>query len=274
MSKVSYLFIVAGGIGAYGGYWQTKRRQQKIDYLDFMQKRITAEPVECPTSLTEAQLNERKMERVFVEGIPDFKNEVLVGPDKPPPSSGIHEIEYNWGGYVFTPITLKSGHTVLMNRGWCTEDDALDCPEPQQKGEYSRFHGLLTPLDFVPEQIEPFDVAKIFWPFIHRLSINTRWSNITIPSDEVPVVLTITDPAPSTKVPVRMKERDFMNVKVSPSQHFSYIIFWYSMAAISWFYAYSFFKNPHARTLFKRRFARPVLRRSDMINQPEQNLKF
>merc|ERR1719334_1906845 len=130
MSKVSYLFIIGGGIGAYGGYWQTKRRQQKIDYLDFMQKRITAEPVQCPTTLTEAQLEERKMERVFVEGIP--------------------EIEYNWGGYVYTPITLKSGHTILMNRGWSTEDDALECPEEEQKGEYYRFHGLLTPLDFVP----------------------------------------------------------------------------------------------------------------------------
>ena len=227
------------------------------------------------------------MERVFVEGIPDFKNEIVVGNDSPPPSSGINDIEYEWGGYVYTPITLKNGKTILLNRGWIKEEDALECPELKESqpdnykdkdNKYWRFDGLLVPLDFVPEQIEPFDVAKIFWPFIHRLAINTRWApKIEIPSDQVPVVLTVTDPKTKSignNIPVRMKEKDFMGVKVTPAQHLSYIIFWYSMCGISWFYAYTFFRNPNARRLFKRRFARPVLRRSDVLSQPERNLKY
>eukprot|EP00483_Globobulimina_turgida_P004468 UN04477 len=229
MSKCPYLFMFAGGLGLYGGYWQTNRRQQKIEYLDFMKKRINAEPVKCPTTLTENELNERKLERVYIEGIPDFKNEVIVGPDKPPPSSGINAIEYNWGGYVYTPITLKSGNTILMNRGWIAEDDALECPEQKQEehntnnnSKYWTFYGLLTPLAFIPEQIEPFDVAKIFWPFIHRLSINTRWSNISIPSEQVPVVDTLTgSKSDNNNIPVRWREKDCMNVRISSMQHLS-----------------------------------------------------
>merc|ERR1712228_114172 len=225
---------------------------------------------------TESELEERKMERVYVEGIPDYKNEVYVGNDKPPPSSGINSIEYNWGGYVYTPITLKSGKTILMNRGWISEDDAMDCSELRQDSEspYCTFYGLLTPLEYVPEQIEPFDVAKIFWPFIHRLSINTRWSNINIPPEQVPVVVTVTDPKPPRNgLPVRMKERDYLAVTVTPSQHLSYVIFWYSMCAICWIYAWKFYKNPYAKNLFKRRFARPVLRRSDVLNLPERDIR-
>eukprot|EP01084_Bolivina_argentea_P182906 315687_1 len=277
MSRCPYLFIFAGSIGLYGGYWQTTRRQQKIDYLAFMKKRINAEPIECPTTLTESELNERKMERVYVEGIPDFKNEIVVGPDKPPKSSGIHDIEYDWGGYVYTPITLKSGQTVLMKRGWIKEEYALDCAEPKQNidSAYYKFYGLLVPLEFVPEEIEAFDVAKIFWPFIHRLSINTRWENINIPAEQVPVVVTVTDPKTDEDMPVRMKEKDFMAVKVMPMQHLSYVIFWYAMCGISWFYAYTFWRNPRARNLFKRRYARPVLRRSDInvLQQHERNFK-
>ena len=244
-----YVFILAGSIGLYGGQWQTRRRREKIEYLDFMEKRLNAEPVPCPTSLTEKELNERKMEKVYVEGIPDFKNEIVVGPDKPPSSSGINSVEYEWGGYVYTPITLKNGKTILMNRGWIKEEDALEFPEQKESHlnkyyKYWRFDGLLVPLDFVPEQIEPFDVAKIYWPFIHRLSINTRWSpKIEIPSDQVPVVVTITDPKTKSignHIPVRMKDKDFMDVKVSPIQHLSYMIFWYSMCGISWFYAFTF----------------------------------
>lgn len=275
------LFILAGSIGLYGGIWQTRRRKEKIEYLEFMENRINAKPVECPTSLTEKELNERKMERVYIEGIPDFKNEIVVGPDKPPSSSGINSIEYDWAGYVYTPITLKNGKTILINRGWIKEEDALDCNELKQNknDKYWKFNGLLVPLDFVPEQIEPFDVAKIFWPFIHRLAINTRWSpKIEIPSDKVPVVVTITEPTNTgnnnNNIPIRMKAKDFMQVKVSPIQHLSYMIFWYSMCGISWFYAYTFLRNPNATSLFKRRFARPVLRRSHVLSQPEKNLKY
>eukprot|EP01083_Nonionella_stella_P091319 255301_1 len=265
-------FIVCGCSGLYGGYWQTQRREAKIAYLDLMKKRINAKPVPCPTTLTADELDERKLQRVFVEGIPDFKNEVVVGTDKPPPSSGINAIEYDWAGYVYTPITLKCGNTVLLNRGWIKEDDALECPEPKQTdSKYQKFYGLLTPLQFVPEQIEPFDVAKIFWPFIHRLSINTRWANMNIPSDQVPVVVTVTDPKAQGNKPVRWKEKDFMAVKTSVSTHTGYIIFWYSMCAISWFYAYTFFRNPAARRVFKRRLtSRPVLRRTDVMERQRE----
>merc|ERR1712032_150849 len=113
---------------------------------------------------------------------------------------------------------------------------------------------------------------KVFWPFIHRLAINTRWSpQINIPSDKVPVVVTITDPESPINVPVRMKERDYLAVTVSPSQHLSYVIFWYSMCAICWIYAWRFFRNPNATSLWKKRFARPVLRRSDVMQLPERD---
>lgn len=92
------------------GNWQVERLDWKLDLIEKIKQRATSAPISIPTNVD--NLDDLEYLHVTVNGTFDHDYEMTmysVGPNGEP-------------GYdLYTPFTLNSGVSIIVNRGWVPE---------------------------------------------------------------------------------------------------------------------------------------------------------
>lgn len=204
------LFMMA--IMAALGTWQVQRLHWKTALLAEIDRHMAEKPVPMPETLgTEADWAYR---RVSLTGTYDYAHEFLIQP---------RTLEGKTGYHMVVPFKRASGGTVLVNRGWISDEFLKTAQRP--KG-LLHIEGVLQYPEktaFTPES----DPRKNQWFWIDITAIG-KALNLELP----PAVVTLAEKKAGT-YPVGGKLRLEMR-----NDHQQYAIFWFTMTmvlAFIWF---------------------------------------
>lgn len=240
-----------GCFGVFGASWQYKRRSQKLEYLNTINKCLNENAIECPTILTENEIrNEYKFKKVYLEGIPDYNNEIYIQAGKPPKYSRVDVNEYiNGSCYIYTPIKLNNGNIVLINRGWTpiyAINNTINNEKILHKNQNGlcKFEGLIMPFPKLPKNITKFDIKKKIWPYLNNEIINKK---LNIENENSTVICHIMNPElnKDMKYPIRLHKNDLIGVSVPPMQHSLYIVLMSMVAIWSFTCVAMYIRNPN-----------------------------
>eukprot|EP01084_Bolivina_argentea_P147105 257419_1 len=101
---------------------------------------MSSKPVRCPDKLTD----DDQYKKVAMTGVMDHHNTIIMGPHKAPKSAHSDD----WGSFVYSPLTLENGQTVIANRGWIPRDAIhkyIDTPVQPQNAFYEGIISLQEP---------------------------------------------------------------------------------------------------------------------------------
>ena len=184
------------------GIWQMERLEWKTNILLEIEKKISAEPVELVNGISKIEDQYRSIK---VEG--ELKsNEVHV----------LTSIKNKGPGFrIITPLELKSGKVILVDRGFVSEADKNTS---RQIGEATFIGNLLWPNEtdgFTPAP----DIAKNIW-FARNLNLIAKHLN----TEEILLVARV-----SSLVDGPITQPIGLNV---PNDHLGYAITWFSLAIV------------------------------------------
>ncbi|MET1025607.1 MAG: SURF1 family protein, partial [Dongiaceae bacterium] len=106
--------------------WQVQRLHWKEGLIADRQGRIAAAPIDLPAA--GSNLDQIEYRRIAITGHYLHDHELYLA---------ARSMNDNVGYHVITPFVLRSGETVLVDRGWVPTDKKLPAsrPEAQQAGE-------------------------------------------------------------------------------------------------------------------------------------------
>jgi len=189
------------------GYWQVERLAWKTKLLAAIDAHMAAPPVPMPELLGDRI--DWQYRRVTLAGSFDYTHEFLVQP---------RTLDGKPGYHMVVPFKRASGGTVLVNRGWVSDDTIKQALRPQG---LMQIEGVLQYPDkttFTPDNAP----AANSWFWIDTAAMGDAAGVKDVPQ----AVVTIAESAPGT-YPVAGKLRlEFRN------DHKQYAIFWFSMAGV------------------------------------------
>ncbi|VDB86632.1 unnamed protein product [Peniophora sp. CBMAI 1063] len=95
------------------GVWQVKRLKWKINLIDELTEKLHREPIVLPGQVNLETIQEFLYRKVIVRGQWDHEHAMLLGP---------RVLDGKMGFHLFTPLIRGDGSTVLVDRGWISED--------------------------------------------------------------------------------------------------------------------------------------------------------
>ncbi|MDE1153907.1 MAG: SURF1 family protein [Micavibrio sp.] len=195
------------------GYWQVERLAWKTKLLAAIDAHMAAPPVPMPELLGDRV--DWQYRRVTLAGAYDYAHEFLIQP---------RTLDGKVGYHMVVPFRRASGGTVLVNRGWISDDLIKSAVRPQG---LLQIEGVLQYPDktaFTPDNAP----ATNSWFWIDTAAMGASLGLKDVP----PAVVNIAE-SPANTFPVAGKLRlEFRN------DHKQYAIFWFSMAgvlALIWF---------------------------------------
>lgn len=231
-SAMGYILLVIPAAAFGLGTWQVFRRRWKLNLIDEMEKRTTADPVPFPSNLEELRdLNYRK---VVVKGTFDHSREIFMMPRSPVESQGQgfrNPGKVQTGANVVTAFRMAdSDLEILVNRGWVPKDKI----QPKARSE-GQIHGDV-------EFVAVVRHTEKRPPFASRNDIGrNHWYNRDIESmaDTLGTLPVFVDADRKSTVeggPIGGQTRVTLR-----NEHLSYIVTWYSLSLLTflmWFKAY------------------------------------
>ncbi|KAI0034174.1 mitochondrial protein required for respiration [Vararia minispora EC-137] len=97
------------------GVWQVQRLKWKVDLIDELTEKLQREPISLPSTVNVSAIPEFLYRKVVVRGRWDHAHGMLLGPRVMDGTRGYH---------VVTPLVREDGSTILVNRGWVSEECA------------------------------------------------------------------------------------------------------------------------------------------------------
>lgn len=279
------LLFVPGAISFGLGTWQIFRRQDKIEMLDYRQKRLDLDPIRLTSASNSGSSNDLEFRRIVCRGSLDEKRSIFVGPR----SRSISGVTTN-GYYIITPLMPVSGDPlsvqspILVNRGWVpqswrdnfreasktdkTEKQDIDAPPPASKDEKTswwRSWFRKSEKDEAKEQVsvtsrEIIGVVRgsekpsIFVPANDPDS--GQWFYIDVPAmiwacnlpENTIYIEDINENVnPSNPYPVPKDANSLIRSSVMPQDHLNYTLTWYSLSAAVTFMAFTRIKPKKSR---------------------------
>ncbi|XP_023541123.1 surfeit locus protein 1-like isoform X1 [Cucurbita pepo subsp. pepo] len=275
-SKLSKWLLFLPGALTFGlGTWQIFRRQEKIEILDYRQKRLLMEPVNINSLLPlKDKLDDLEFRRVICKGVFDEKKSIFVGPR----SRSISGVTEN-GHYVITPLMPILGlpdsvqSPVLVNRGWVPrtwKEKALEVdhqgseqssdipPSMVQESERSSWWKFwskttknlevnevspITPVEVIGV-VRTSEKPSIFVPANDPGS--SQWFYVDVPAiartsglpeDAIYVEDINENVNPSNPYPIPKDVNTLIRSSVMPQDHLNYTLTWYSLSAAVTFMA-------------------------------------
>lgn len=199
------------------GSWQLSRLTWKTDLVQRVTERMAADPVPLPPAAAwpDLDLSNWSYRRVRLEGIYDFSKEARVFvnlPDARGPLKGP-------GYFILTPLRLKDGSSVIVNRGFT----------PEQGGAISR--GVGGQVTTVTGPLREAEDRNLFTPADQPLS---RMFFARDPA-AIAAGLKIAGAAPFTvdaeeSGPGGLPQAGETRVSF-PNRHMEYALTWYGLAA-------------------------------------------
>jgi len=194
------------------GVWQVQRLQWKTALLAEIDRHMAEKPVPMPEML--GPQADWEYRRVSLAGSFDYAHEFLIQP---------RTLDGKPGYHMVVPFKRLSGGTVLVNRGWVSDEFMKSVQRPRG---ILHIEGILQYPEknvFTPES----NPAKNQWYWID-ISAMAKLLKLELP----PAVVTIAEKKPGV-YPVGGKLR----VEI-PNDHKQYAIFWFTMSmvlAFIWF---------------------------------------
>lgn len=209
------LFTIAGLAVLLGlGTWQLQRLQWKQGVLAELEAAYQIEdlPVITTRAGFQALPSDASFFPVKLQGVYDAPASVMLTPRTNEGKSGAH---------LITPLTLRDGSQILVNRGWVSPDYTHEQEEIATPAVVIRalMRKAERPNLFVPEN-NPADGQ---W---HRLNAEeiAAHLDLDLATDKIAYVMS---EMPSTPV-----THESVLVWQPPNNHLGYAIFWFSMGAV------------------------------------------
>ncbi|TFK36938.1 mitochondrial protein required for respiration [Crucibulum laeve] len=109
MLLIGFVPVFTFGLGT----WQLKRLKWKIDLIDELEEKLQLQPLVLPNKINLAVIPEFIFRKVALRGKWDHKHTMLLSPRV---REGVH------GVHVVTPLVRENGSTVLVDRGFVSND--------------------------------------------------------------------------------------------------------------------------------------------------------
>eukprot|EP01084_Bolivina_argentea_P248826 416308_1 len=239
--------------------WQQIRKEKKVEHLTLMETRLSCNAIDCPTSLTFNEIhNDYKFTKVSISGDMDPNNNIIISPRKPPYSAKIKNININdpkqLGGYIYSPITTKSGDMIIVNQGWIPKEqlptNTSNEKDINKKTNVSvNFEGLITPLKNIPKFVKEaanFNVSDTIWPFMDNELLKQRYE-MDINDNKQFIVVDAMKPENDIGIyPHKVQKSDLLMVNIPPIQHSVYVWLMCCSSIACFYYSYYFFKHPRS----------------------------
>ncbi|KAK2461574.1 hypothetical protein APHAL10511_006037 [Amanita phalloides] len=222
------------------GTWQLKRLKWKINLIDELQEKLQLQPLSLPPKVNLSVIPDFAFRKVVLKGRWDHARTMLVGPRV---REGVH------GVHVIAPLIRDNGSTVLIDRGFLSNEHAADLAFQKEPGEVeilgmlrtSQRRNLFTP-DNEPRSgkwywndvsamaeyaggdaagVQPVFVEQIFGTYFYLLCLSVLIDTLEGHAGEAHTKL-------SKGIPVgRPPTVDLRN------SHLSYVITWYALSALT-----------------------------------------
>ncbi|MDB2414635.1 SURF1 family protein [Rickettsiales bacterium] len=202
--------IVLLGLGS----WQVQRLNQKEALIAKIEEKSSLPAVNMPGNITDLEKWQYRKIKLSGRFIHDKEVHLYTGP----------KVMHGRPGYnIFTPLLLKNGSFVWVDRGWVPSEvkEASARPSTLVKGDVDiigMLHSSETPGSFTPENM--VDKNMWFWIDIPSMSKN---SSIKTPDYYVRLIRKTGDTTFPVGGDVEIRHRN---------DHLQYAITWYSLAII------------------------------------------
>jgi len=227
-------FLLVFPAAAFGlGVWQTQRRHWKLNLIAELESKSAALPRPLPESIPDIEALE--YQQVKVKGTFLHEKELYVGPrslltdGSEAESRGLSSNPEGIGWHVITPFRLSSqeggaraGETILVNRGWVPQSKLNPTTRPDgQVSNEIELVGLV-------RKTEP---RQQFAP--KNRTESNRWQFRDIPAmaeklDTSPIFIDATTATTIPGGPVGGQTKVTLR-----NEHFSYLVTWFSLSAVS-----------------------------------------
>ncbi|XP_025990232.1 surfeit locus protein 1 isoform X2 [Solenopsis invicta] len=215
------------------GTWQVKRLRWKLDLIEKLKQRTSAEPIELPTDLNE--LKDKEYYRTKVKGKFLYEKEFLIGPRSlildgeavSEKGGGIFSRKAGSGYYVITPFRLEDRDaTIMVNRGWIPRSDRSTFKMEKKITDPIEIIGIIRATEKRPPFVPDNAPAKGVWHFRDLYAMAKV-------AEAEPVYIELLAGYGTPQGPVGGQTKVTLR-----NEHLSYIITWYSLSACTsymWF---------------------------------------
>jgi cytochrome oxidase assembly protein ShyY1 len=215
---VTTIIVVAALLSL--GVWQLERRVDKLALIAALEERLAAAPVALPPRAQWESLSPSKDEfrRVTLKGVFDMRDPAQVFTS----SSPLRKDVSGTGTWLFAPVRLVDGDTVVVNRGFIADGQEFTpryTDDPATLTGYIRF-----PEE--PSWLTPHaDRSKRLW-FVRDHLAMAQLLSWAEPRRVAPFYIDLESPAPPGGIPKPGPLQ--VNLK---NDHLQYAITWFLLAA-------------------------------------------
>jgi cytochrome oxidase assembly protein ShyY1 len=202
------------------GAWQLQRRVDKLALIAALDERLAAPPVPLPPQARWESLSPETDEfrRVTLSGVFDLRDQAQVFASASPLRKDVS----GTGVWLFAPLKLAGGETVVINRGFVA--DGQDAT-PQYSSDPVALTGYLR-FPEMPNWLTPHaDRTKRLWFVRDHLAMAQALAWAT-PTRVAPFYIDLEGPAPPSGIPKPGPLR--VSLK---NDHLQYAITWFLLAA-------------------------------------------
>ncbi|KAH0955898.1 hypothetical protein HN011_006937 [Eciton burchellii] len=218
------------------GTWQAKRRKWKLDLIETLKKRTTAEPIDLPTDLDE--LKDKEFHQLKVKGKFLYEKEFLMGPRSlvkngeasNEKSGGLISTRSSTGYYVITPFKLEDRDmTIIVNRGWIPKKNRATFKKGNTITDSIEITGIIRLTEKRPPLVPANAPAKGVWHY-RDLEMMAELLGTE------PVYIELSKGYSTPDGPIGSQTR--VNLR---NEHLSYVFTWYILSACTGYMWYRHF---------------------------------
>lgn len=217
------------------GVWQLERRHDKLALIAALDERLTAAPVALPPPARWDELSPSKDEfrRVTLSGVIDAREQAQVFASPSPLRKDVS----GTGVWVFAPVRLASGETVVVNRGFVADGQEAS---PQASSGPAALTGYIR-FPEAPSWLTPHaDRSKRLW-FVRDPRVMAQALGWAEPQRLAPFYIDLEGPVPPGGVP----KPGPLQVSLK-NDHLQYAVTWFLLAAAVMI-AFGFWLRGHLR---------------------------
>ncbi|XP_067951332.1 surfeit locus protein 1-like [Watersipora subatra] len=226
ISPRDYMMLFFPVTCTYLGFWQIRRRKWKLGLLEELDKKQSSPGTELPADFVQLTAD-RQHERFILRGTFDHSREMYIGPrskvDHSGTGGGLVSSSDTIGVHVVTPFKLSgTGEEVLVSRGWVTRDQKASGNIHRPTGE-QQLVGLYRTNE-KGSSAKDYDKRLNMW-------IKRNIPDIAKAAGTMPYFFDEAESAAQWQIP--NKPIAGQTIIYLRNEHFSYIITWFSLAAVT-----------------------------------------
>ncbi|KAJ3836564.1 mitochondrial protein required for respiration [Lentinula raphanica] len=208
------------------GTWQVQRLKWKVNLIDELEEKLQLAPLTLPRRINLSVIPEFVFRKVVIRGKWDHEHTMLLVPRV---REGVH------GAHVVTPLVRENGTTILVDRGFVSNDYVDDMSFTKEEGEVEILGMLRTAQvrnRFTPDNLP--EERKWYWNDVDGMATYAGGEDANVQPVFVERIFQghagDADYCVSKGIPVgRAATVDLRNA------HLSYVLTWFGLSALTSF---------------------------------------